>query len=160
MFDKAWYLTKNPDVLASGMDPVRYYIEFGAREGRDPSPSFSTTYYLTHNLDVASAGVNPLIHYILYAAKEGRTAKCAAGSLDKAAQPPHGINWPPPVVMIIYTVYPSPDQDADSVDALNYVRIFRDLGYQVAFAAAEFSVLSHYRARLRRQHAGGNSKPM
>jgi hypothetical protein len=70
MFDQKWYLINNPDVAASGLDPIRHYVLYGAREGRDPSPSFSTSGYLSHNSDVAVAGVNPLEHFIRRGAKE------------------------------------------------------------------------------------------
>jgi len=72
LFDREWYLEQNPDVNAAGMDPILHYIEFGATEGRDPSPSFSTYTYLLANPDVLAAGVNPLLHFILDGAKEGR----------------------------------------------------------------------------------------
>src|SRR5262249_9608661 len=54
-FDCEWYLRMNPDVAASGIDPVWHYVAFGSREGRDPSLSFSTHGYLSHNPDVAAA---------------------------------------------------------------------------------------------------------
>ena|GEM_PF-2838791 len=73
LFDREWYLEQNPDVNAAGMDPILHYIEFGASEGRDPSPSFSTYTYLLANPDVLAAGVNPLLHFILHGAKEGRS---------------------------------------------------------------------------------------
>ena len=72
--DREWYLRMNPDVAACGVDPVRHYVAFGAREGRDPSPSFSTWDYLSRNPDVAAAGLNPLSHFILHGASEGRVA--------------------------------------------------------------------------------------
>lgn len=74
LFDRAWYLDTYPDVAASGMDPVVHYLEFGWREGRDPSPQFSTTAYLKANADVAAHGANPLLHYVEYGHFEGRRA--------------------------------------------------------------------------------------
>ena len=74
LFDETWYLTKNPDVLAGGYDPVEHYLEHGAREGRNPGPEFDTRYYLKANPDVAAAGLNPLIHYIMDGVMEGRPA--------------------------------------------------------------------------------------
>jgi GT2 family glycosyltransferase/glycosyltransferase involved in cell wall biosynthesis len=72
LFDIEWYLKKNPDVARSGIDPVRHYFTFGAREMRDPSPLFSTRNYLLKNPDVAAAGVNPLGHFALYGRAERR----------------------------------------------------------------------------------------
>jgi hypothetical protein len=71
-FDRDWYLTQNPDVASAGVDPLRHYLEFGAREKRDPSPFFDTAWYLAHNPDVADAGTNPLVHYLRYGRVDGR----------------------------------------------------------------------------------------
>lgn len=72
LFDAQWYLAEYPDVAAAGMDPVEHYLRHGAKEGRDPSPSFLTLAYLDNNADVAAAGVNPLVHYIEHGRQEGR----------------------------------------------------------------------------------------
>ena len=45
---------------------------YGASEGRDPGPLFSTRAYFETYPDVADAGVNPLVHYLLYGRNEGR----------------------------------------------------------------------------------------
>ena len=45
LFDEAWYLAQNPDVAASGEDPIVHYLRRGAQESRDPSPLFDTAYY-------------------------------------------------------------------------------------------------------------------
>jgi CDP-glycerol glycerophosphotransferase len=74
MFDRDYYLNKNPDVAASGMDPIEHYVQYGAAEGRDPSAWFSTTFYLTSNADVKAAQVNPLRHFIEFGESEGRAA--------------------------------------------------------------------------------------
>jgi hypothetical protein len=76
-FDAEWYLARYPDVAASGVDPVRHYLEFGWREGRNPSPLFSTKDYLKANKDVAEQDINPLFHYLEYGQVEGRTAPSA-----------------------------------------------------------------------------------
>ena len=72
VFDQVWYLNNNPDVAAAGINPIRHYLSHGAREGRNPSPEFSTHDYLIHNPDVAAAGINPLVHFVLYGVAEGR----------------------------------------------------------------------------------------
>ena len=38
-FDQDLYLTRYPDVAATGIDPVLHYVEVGAIEGRSPGPS-------------------------------------------------------------------------------------------------------------------------
>jgi glycosyltransferase involved in cell wall biosynthesis len=72
LFDSSWYLARNSDVAAAGMEPLVHYIEFGAAEGRNPNPLFDTCWYLAQNPDVAKAGLNPLAHYLASGAEEGR----------------------------------------------------------------------------------------
>jgi hypothetical protein len=72
LFDAAWYLGQNPDVAALEMDPLKHYLSWGAREGRDPNPFFDSAWYLERNPDVAAAGLNPLEHYWEFGAFEGR----------------------------------------------------------------------------------------
>jgi len=82
LFDRGWYLKNYPDVAARGIDPVRHYVTHGAREGRDPSRSFSTRGYLSRNRDVAVAEVNPLEHFVRHGAAEGRNPHPSAASAD------------------------------------------------------------------------------
>jgi hypothetical protein len=63
-FDQAFYLRNNPDVAASGGDPLDHFMAFGWREGRDPSPEFSVDAYLQAFPDVAESGANPFVHYL------------------------------------------------------------------------------------------------
>ena len=74
LFDGDWYLARYPDVAESGQDPISHYLDFGWREGRNPSRRFSTRKYLKANGDVAAQGLNPLIHYIEHGQLEGRKA--------------------------------------------------------------------------------------
>ena len=72
LFDKDWYLQRNPDVARAGAPPLRHYLRRGALEGRDPNPFFDSDWYLQQNPDVAGLGANPLVHYLRYGASEGR----------------------------------------------------------------------------------------
>jgi hypothetical protein len=54
------------------MDPFAHYLQFGWKEGRDPSSTFDTNLYLEANADVAAAGINPLLHFLQSGAAEGR----------------------------------------------------------------------------------------
>jgi hypothetical protein len=72
LFDRAWYLEKNPDIVQAGFDPVQHYLIHGAFEGRDPSPNFSSRWYLDAHEDVRNAGWNPLVHYLKYGRNEDR----------------------------------------------------------------------------------------
>lgn len=71
-FDGPYYLAENPDVKSAGIEPLGHYIEYGWREGRNPTPLFWTRYYLDANRDVSEAGVNPFYHYIRLGKVEGR----------------------------------------------------------------------------------------
>jgi len=70
LFDAAYYLEQNPDVALLGVNPIVHYLEYGAKEGRDPSQLFDTSFYLVQNSDVAKSATNPLLHYIKYGNKE------------------------------------------------------------------------------------------
>jgi len=65
-FNANWYLETYPDVAQSGMEPATHYVKFGAVEGRDPGPSFSTKGYMQQHPDVVDQKMNPLIHYIKF----------------------------------------------------------------------------------------------
>lgn len=69
--DTRYYLENNSDVAAAGMDASLHYAKYGWREGRDPSPSFSTKGYLSAHPHVALEGANPLLHFI----QNGREAQ-------------------------------------------------------------------------------------
>jgi glycosyltransferase involved in cell wall biosynthesis len=73
LFDSDWYLESYPDVAARGVDPLRHYVRYGAREGRDPNRLFSSSWYLANNPEVAELGLNPLAHFIQRGAAEGRS---------------------------------------------------------------------------------------
>jgi glycosyltransferase involved in cell wall biosynthesis len=73
-FDEVYYLEQYPELQAGGVDPFEHYMGVGWREGRDPSPNFSTTYYLKHSQDIAAAGTNPFVHWVLHGIGEKRQA--------------------------------------------------------------------------------------
>jgi glycosyltransferase involved in cell wall biosynthesis len=77
LFDAAWYLARYPDVAASGQQPARHFLRFGAAEGRSPGPDFDSAAYLDANPDVAAKGMNPLVHYLRHGIQEGRPRNAA-----------------------------------------------------------------------------------
>ena len=81
LFDEQFYMQKNPDVIATGLDSAAHYLIKGNAEDRDPGPSFSTKNYLLLNPDVALAGMNALLHYELHGRAEGRQLKPASLSI-------------------------------------------------------------------------------
>lgn len=65
-FDAGWYLATYPDVAQSGMDAAVHFVKFGAMEGRDPGPLFSTKTYLLENPDAVEKKMNPLMHSVIH----------------------------------------------------------------------------------------------
>lgn len=63
-FDAKFYVDNNIDVLDSGMDPLQHFIEYGAKELRDPCAWFSATEYVNRYKSVKKDGFNPFFHYI------------------------------------------------------------------------------------------------
>lgn len=51
---------------------LKHYLEYGWKQGFDPSEKFSTSCYLSTYADVKAAGCNPLIHYVEYGIDENR----------------------------------------------------------------------------------------
>jgi|GEM_PF-5295617 glycosyltransferase involved in cell wall biosynthesis len=72
LFDERYYLLHNPDVRRADIDPLKHFVKFGWKEGRNPSEEFHTYYYLNTYPDVKNAGINPLFHYIRHEKREGR----------------------------------------------------------------------------------------
>lgn len=74
LFNKRWYLKTYPDVKTTKANPIKHYMNYGWKEGRNPSKYFNTNEYLNFNADVKQAGINPLLHYLKYGCHElGRT---------------------------------------------------------------------------------------
>ncbi len=74
-FDEVFYRRNNPDIDFSEIAPLAHFIGMGWRQGRDPSPHFSTWGYLSHNPDVHKAGINPLLHFVTQGKFEGRISR-------------------------------------------------------------------------------------
>ena len=155
LFDTSSYLKRYPDVKQVGCNPVLHYLRHPILQ---PHIHFDSWGYLASNEDVARAGINPLAHYLLCGRAEGRQPGLEASS---AYQTPQGlaagaeaviiaeaIDDPAspaaekttsteerPLVLMLDAFYPQPDQDSGSLDQVNFARIFKQLGYDVAFAS-------------------------
>lgn len=84
LFDSEWYLQTYDDVKKAGMDPVAHYIQFGWKEGRNPSENFDTVEYLSRRPDVAAAGVCPFVYFIKFGSREDMPEKKADEPSDNA----------------------------------------------------------------------------
>lgn len=69
LFDGAWFLARNPDLVGSGPGALVHWHRYGWREGRWPNPYFDLEYYLARNPDCAG---DPLLHYIQLGEAAGR----------------------------------------------------------------------------------------
>lgn len=70
--DPVWYRARNRDVAASGVDPLRHFIDSGLHERRDPNRWFDGAWYARQYADVAASGAHPLLHYMSEGAKQAR----------------------------------------------------------------------------------------
>jgi len=72
LFDSKYYLFTYEDVRSHDIDPIKHYIHFGAKEGRNPCRNFDTNFYLETYRDVKKSNLNPFVHYILFGKNENR----------------------------------------------------------------------------------------
>lgn len=70
LFDRNWYLAKNPDVAQANLDPYLHYLRYGAYEGRDPSPVFNQQRYPHVFEQAKNRNINPVIYYLKYRKKD------------------------------------------------------------------------------------------
>jgi len=75
MFDIGYYLKNNPDIRASGADPILHYMYHGFKEKRYPSPKFDGNDYLKRYPKIKNSKLNPLVHYSLFGLNEGKKIK-------------------------------------------------------------------------------------
>ena len=66
LFDSEYYLKKNEDVKKAKIDPIKHYLKFGWKEGRNPSAEFDNNEYLNKRPDVRVANICPLVHYLKF----------------------------------------------------------------------------------------------
>lgn len=82
LFDAPFYLAQRADLREGQLDPLTHYLEIGWREGRDPSPTFSTNGYLQANADAAAAGMCPLVHYVTIGIFQGRAPQAVKSAAE------------------------------------------------------------------------------
>jgi glycosyltransferase involved in cell wall biosynthesis len=86
LFDADYYLGTYPDVVASRMDPLSHYCEFGWREKRRPGPFFAPE-LANHRVSTGSFPVNPALAWWLLGRWLGQSPTYPE-VLAFAAQPP------------------------------------------------------------------------
>jgi O-antigen biosynthesis protein len=126
-FDSDLYLRENSDVREAGKHPLMHYVDFGWREGRNPSKLFWTSYYLEKYEDVRKSGVNPFFHYITVGRKAGRKPNPIGLKLWELPVAPSKEDWgrvgaaknvPDAVVDVIVPVYDGFDETLAAIHAV------------------------------------------
>ncbi|QGX96761.1 glycosyltransferase (plasmid) [Roseovarius faecimaris] len=120
-FDAAFYLDRNEDVKAAGIDPFYHFLAYGWKENRDPSPEFSVRYYQAKNADLAGSGWNPFVHWVLHGQAEGRAGIPRPGDAQTQDQPDlENIDW---------SVIPQTDIDdiSELFDAGYYLKTYPEV---------------------------------
>ena len=72
-FNKEFYLSQFPDEKPE--NPLLHYLTSGWKEGKDPSPKFSTSAYLSNNSDILEAGYEPFSHWLTFGRGENRQVR-------------------------------------------------------------------------------------
>jgi len=65
-FDPAYYISKYPDVLKAGVDPLRHFLKYGWKENRRPNEWFNQTEYVEDHQELVGADTNPFLHFLTY----------------------------------------------------------------------------------------------
>lgn len=130
LFDTAWYASRYSDASRGGLHPLAHFLQHALDGTVDPNPVFGTGAYLRQHPDLGETRVNPLAHYaatdVNFCGKAEAARACRPGSSGRE-------------ILYIDSYHPRFKADSGSLDALNFLRIFINLGFKVTFiAAAEF----------------------
>jgi hypothetical protein len=71
LFNAEYYLGRNPDVAAAGVEPLWHYVQAGESEGRKPNSFFDPFFYRLRVPDVSSSDWNLLHHFFERGGFEG-----------------------------------------------------------------------------------------
>lgn len=137
LFDTAWSACRYPDTVRGGLHPLAHFLRHAFDGTVDPNPIFGTGAYLTRHPELRETRINPLAHY---AATDVNF--CARAETARAGRPGETGRE----ILYIDSYHPRFKADSGSLDALNFLRIFIDLGFKITFiAAAEFFDQNHHR---------------
>ncbi len=64
VFDEAWYLSRHPDVLNSGLAALPHFLTSGALEGRSPSPFVDLRFYADVLPQTRRDGLQAFLHLL------------------------------------------------------------------------------------------------
>ena len=64
LFDSKYYRKTYSNLGIHKLFPLRHFVKYGWKEGRNPNSSFDTLFYLATYPEPLNLGMNPLFHYI------------------------------------------------------------------------------------------------
>lgn len=70
LFDEAWYISNNPEVVVNDSLPILHWMELGWKEGRSPHPLFDVGWYLERCPEAAQNEKDPVSYYLGHGAPD------------------------------------------------------------------------------------------
>ena len=84
LFDSKYYCDKYKDLGNYRFFPLRHFVKYGWKNGRNPSKNFEIEYYYLEHPGLRESGLNPLFHYIIFNEKrDSRNLKIKADVVEK-----------------------------------------------------------------------------
>ena len=83
LFNAKWYSKQNPKCQYKKKNLAKHYLNYGWKDGLNPSKFFDGNTYLKNNPDVKKTNVCPLLHYVERGKKEGRSFQGVNGAVYK-----------------------------------------------------------------------------
>lgn len=77
-FDVEYYARTYPDIAQAGIDPFEHYLNWGYKEGRNPSEAFNNVYYIQRYLH-GNDTENPLVHFLEHRGSLGTYERLQSG---------------------------------------------------------------------------------
>ncbi len=170
LFDAAWYLEQNPDVRDSGVDPIWHYLNYGWKEGRNPSLLFNGDEYLALYNDLKKAKICPLVHYERYGRAEGRGGSAVKEDNFQYDKPSFWDRWickrrnQTPKISVIVASYNYQDYIQETLESLagqtykNYEVIIVDDGSSDNSVEVIQKYVQKYDFMKLYQHPGGENR--
>jgi glycosyltransferase involved in cell wall biosynthesis len=140
-FDAGEYLAMYPDVVDAGIDPLEHFIRHGIFEGRfitsrGQQIRFTNGHKANYSAVMDALDVGQHHRHGHADAHEPDVSDRQAENAEPAENYPEiPIVWDKDRLIIIDGIYPTPNNDAGSVEAVNFVQIFQRFGYQVYFVS-------------------------
>ena len=130
-FESDHYRKQNLDVVRHGINPLAHYALWGRHEGRRPTAYAPPVIAAEIPAPIPEPEPVP----VALAAAPAPAPEPAAPVAVQAHVPPPIPVGNRPIVVMMDAFYPRPDEDSGSLDQVNFIRIFQNLGYDVAFIA-------------------------